>query len=226
MDLVVVSPLNRAESSVTRYELPPEGITNLGYIVRRMHKTSTLGKMSETLQGGEFVHALYTIALYAAAAASSFGKLYYEPGADEEGGTITENDPETGAVVSATLIKREDDLNYYSHMVQMPDGDRFSGNESSRPSKMSMRGWVFPASVSYQFMSADEAYYAECEGELTREVVPRVIGPWHSRAHGTLTISDNQGNSGHITLNEKAQATVTITCPCSRTVLHRQVSLI
>mgnify|MGYP000668019971 CR=1 FL=1 len=32
-----------------RYELPPEGITLLGYVVRRMHKTEWLVKASEML---------------------------------------------------------------------------------------------------------------------------------------------------------------------------------
>ena len=33
----------------TRYELPPEGISLLGYIVRRMHKTEWLAKVPEAL---------------------------------------------------------------------------------------------------------------------------------------------------------------------------------
>jgi len=41
-----------AATSNTRYELPPGGITLLGYVVRRMHKTALLLPASEMLKAG------------------------------------------------------------------------------------------------------------------------------------------------------------------------------
>jgi len=41
-----------------RYELPPAGITLLGYIVRRMHKTEWLVKASAALAEGKTQQAL------------------------------------------------------------------------------------------------------------------------------------------------------------------------
>ena len=225
MDLVVLSPLQVVESPVTRYELPPEGISRLGYIVRRMHKTASLTNMTQFLQLGDFANALYHIAVYAASAAASFGKVYYEPSLDEVGTTITEDDPQTGALVSATLVKNEEQ-EFYRHMVQLPEGDMFSGCEKSERGKMSFRGWIHPAKAQYQFTSADEGYHAKLEGEITREIVPRLAGPWHGRAHGFLQMKDNKGNVGRVTLNSAAQAIVTISSGCGRTVLHHEVTLV
>ena len=224
MEMVVVSPLQVVENPVTRYELPPEGISKLGYMVRRMHKTATLVNLSQILNLEEFASALYQIAVYTAGAAASFGKFYYEPAVDEVGTTITEKDPQTGAIVSATLVKSEE-KQYYRHMVQLPEGDLFSGCEQSGNAKMSFRGWVHPAKTRFQFISADEDYHAQFEGEITREIVPRVVGPWLGRAHGLLKMEDNKGNVGSVTLNSQAKAIVTISCADGRTVLHREVDL-
>jgi len=89
-----------AEISVvsdTRYELPPEGITLLGYVVRRMHKTALLEPMSQMLKEGHTLEALAQVALYATGASTSFGPAYYQPTFNREGDVITEPDPATGS---------------------------------------------------------------------------------------------------------------------------------
>ena len=225
MEMVVVSPLKVVENPVTRYELPPEGISRLGYVVRRMHKTAALANLSQILKLEEFADALYQIAVYTAAATASFGKFYYEPAVDDVGTTITEQDPQTGALVSATLVKNED-LQYYRHMVQLPEGDIFSGCEKSGAAKMSFRGWIHPAKTRFQFTSVDEGYHASFEGDITREIVPRLVGPWLGRAHGSLKMEDNKGNVGEVTLSSQAKAIVTISSACGQTVIHREVDLV
>ena len=63
----------------TRYELPPEGITLLGYIVRRMHKTEWLAKVPQVLAEEKTAKALEYAAIYAATSSTSFGRAYYQP---------------------------------------------------------------------------------------------------------------------------------------------------
>ena len=64
---------------ITRYELPPEGNTLLGYIVRRMHKTHYLAEIPALLAKSKTALALIKIGLYTAASSTSFGRAYYQP---------------------------------------------------------------------------------------------------------------------------------------------------
>ena len=57
----------------TRYELPPEGITLLGYVVRRMHKTAWLTPIKDLLTQGKTTEILAQAAMYAVVASASFG---------------------------------------------------------------------------------------------------------------------------------------------------------
>ena len=225
MDMLVISPIDVVENPATRYELPQEGISNLGYIVRRMHKTSSLNRVSELINVENFAQTLYQIALYVTSASSSFGKLYYQPDENQVGETVTEKDPATGAIISATFTQSEE-MRQYQYMVQMPNGDIISGADNESESNISFRGWSFPSTSKYQFTSADESYHAEFEGEIMREVVPRVSGPWHGRAHGQMTMTDNHGNSGSVTLNTSAEMVVTIHCSCGNQVLHKETKIV
>jgi len=47
----------------TRYELPPEGITLLGYVVRRMHKTALLADIPTLLAENKTGEALARVEL-------------------------------------------------------------------------------------------------------------------------------------------------------------------
>ena len=85
----------------TRYELPPEGITLLGYIVRRMHKTEWLVKASALLAEGQTAQALEHAAIYATSSSTSYGRAHYQPQFNRTGEVISEADPITGAIITA-----------------------------------------------------------------------------------------------------------------------------
>lgn len=87
----------------TRYELPSEGISLLGYVVRRVHKTALLLPAVELLRQGQTGSALAQIGLYTAVASASFGPAYYQPQMTMSGERLTEVDPQTGIAVSAVL---------------------------------------------------------------------------------------------------------------------------
>ena len=61
-----------------QYEMPREGITIGGYVARRLHKTSLLKPVPDFLKD-DSARALAQIALYAAAASTSFGPAVYQP---------------------------------------------------------------------------------------------------------------------------------------------------
>ena len=60
----------------TRYELPPGGITLLGYIVRRMHKTEWLVPIPSLRAAGSTEEALACLAMYTVKSSTSFGQAY------------------------------------------------------------------------------------------------------------------------------------------------------
>ncbi len=197
------------ESSFIRYEFPPEGITTLGHVVRRMHKTSMLTEVEELLESNQVLDALGRLSTYAMAAAVSFGQLFYEPGQDHSGSSITERDPETGAVVNATLMKASPD-DHYSYVVQMPDGSRFQGSECAAEQNYAMTGWVLPADVHYEYVSADETWMVTLKGRVFREIVPRLMGPWQMRATANLKMNDSTDLNGTAFLSRDAKVTLNI----------------
>ena len=207
--LILDSP-SLVESNFIRYEFPPEGITTLGHVVRRMHKTSMLAEVEELLSANNYVEAMSKLTTYALAAASSFGQLFYEPGQDRIGSSITEEDPETGAIVNATLIKGSPE-EHYSYVVQLPDGGRFQGSEWSNEQNYSMTGWMLPAEVNYEYVSSDETWMAKLSGQIFREIVPRLVGPWQIRATGSLSMSDSTDVSGDALLSRDAKVTLNVT---------------
>lgn len=206
--LIFDSP-SLVESSFIRYEFPPEGITSLGHVVRRMHKTVMLAEVEALLACHRYIEAMSKLSTYALAAAVSFGQLFYEPGKDRIGSSISEQDPDTGALVNATLIK-QCPHEHYSYVVQMPDGSRFQGSECLKEQNYSMAGCTLPANVRYEFVSADESWMAKLSGQVYREIVPRLVGPWQIRATANLTMSDSTDIQGNAELNRDAKVLLNV----------------
>ena len=196
-------------TDTTRYELPPSGITLLGYVVRRMHKTELLREASQRLALGQTEKALAQIALYAAASSTSFGPAYYQPQFNCSGDTVSERDPETNANVTARL---EATSPHYliSYTAEIPNGDTFSGRESITGTTVGLRGLGMPAPSKFTFTSGD--YRAELTGLITSELALSLFGNTRIRAYGSLDFSDSAGNRGtlkiersgdvHLKLNE------------------------
>ena len=190
-----------------RYELPPEGISLLGYIVRRMHKTEWLAKVPASLAEGKTEQALEYAAVYAAASSTSFGRAYYQPQFNGTGESIREADPVTGAMVTARLDSRSPHYNI-SYEAVMPNGDTFKGSETITGTTIGLRGLGMPAPSKFIFESGD--YTAEFEGVITSELALSLIGNTRIRAYGFMNIRDNQGNRGRLELSRAGDIKIRI----------------
>ncbi|NWG05874.1 MAG: hypothetical protein HXY35_04200 [Chloroflexi bacterium] len=190
-----------------RYELPPEGITLLGYIVRRMHKTEWLVKASAALAEGKTEQALEYAAVYAATSSTSFGRAYYQPRFNRVGDQVSEADPTTGATVTAKL---ENDSPHYhiTYEAILPDSGAFRGSERITGTTVGWRGLGMPAPSKFTFTSGN--YTAEFEGVLTSELALSLFGNARIRAYGFLNIRDNRGNSGRLELNRAGDISIRI----------------
>jgi hypothetical protein len=182
----------------TRYELPTTGITLLGYVVRRMHKTQLLISISELVAAGKTDEALAQVATYAVRSSTSFGRAFYQPQFDPVGTEVTEADPQTGAVVKAKLEANSPTYRI-SYSAIMPNGDVFSGREEITGTTIGLRGLGMPAPSRFNFTSG--SYSAELTGVLTSELALSLIGRTRIRAYGFLNFSDNAGNAGKLTLD-------------------------
>jgi hypothetical protein len=184
--------------NITRYELPPKGITLLGYVVRRMHKTQWLTPVPELISTGKADEALSQIAMYAVTSSTSFGLAYYQPQFNSVGAEISEADPITGAIVTAKL---ESTSPHYliTYSAAMPNGDIFSGSEQITGTTVGLRGLGMPAPSKFNFKSGD--YNVELTGVLTSELALSLIGKTRIRAYGFLNFSDNVNNTGKITVD-------------------------
>jgi hypothetical protein len=194
------------QADVMRYELPPEGISLLGYVVRRMHKTELLTKVPGLLQSEKVEAALECVARYAATSSTSFGRAYYQPRFNRVGETVEEADPQTGAQVRATL---ESDSPHYhiTYTVNMPDGGLFAGEERITGTTVGLRGLGMPAPSKFNFKSGD--YEVQLTGVLTSELVLSLIGRTKIRAYGSLSFTDNKGNSGNLTIDRNKNMKLT-----------------
>ena len=190
-----------------RYELPPEGITLLGYIVRRMHKTDWLAKVPCALAEGASTKALQYAAVYAATSSTSFGRAYYQPQFNRAGEVISEADPITGATVTARLDSTSPHYNI-SYEAVMPNDDTFKGAEIITGTTVGLRGLGMPAPSKFTFTSGD--YTAEFNGILTSELALSLFGNTRIRAYGFLNIKDNQGNTGRLELNRAGDISIKI----------------
>lgn len=191
----------------TRYELPPAGITLLGYIVRRMHKTEWLLIVRSLLVKNKPAEALEYAAVYAATASTSYGRAYYQPEFNRQGDVISEADPVTGAMVTAKLEATSPHYNI-SYEVTLPGGAIFKGSEIITGTTVSFRGLGMPAPSKFTFTSGD--YMAEFEGILTSELALSLLGNTRIRAHGSMSFKDNKGNTGRLELNRAGDITINI----------------
>jgi hypothetical protein len=184
--------------NTTRYELPPKGTTLLGYVVRRMHKTTWLMPVPALLTDGKSGEALAQVAMYAVTSSTSFGLAYYQPQFNSVGEEVSEADPLTGATVTAKL---ESTSPHYliTYSAAMPDGDIFSGSEQITGTTVGLRGLGMPAPSKFNFKSGD--YCVDLTGILTSELALSLIGKTRIRAYGFLNFNDNASNTGKLTVD-------------------------
>ncbi len=190
-----------------RYELPPEGITLLGYIVRRMHKTEWLVKSATALAEKQTTKALEYAAVYAATSSTSFGRAYYQPKFNSAGDVVTEADPVTGATVTARLDSNSPQYNI-SYRAVMPNNDAFKGSETITGTTVGLRGLGMPAPSKFTFTSGE--YTAEFAGIITSELALSLLRNTRIRAYGFLNIKDNQGNSGRLELTRSGDISIKV----------------
>lgn len=188
------------------YETPPGGISLTRYITRRMHKTRLLKKI-ETLHAPE---KLAQFAIYAAAAATSWGPAMYQPRFDRPGTIIEESDPDTGAIIRVEQCERNPHYQF-NYTVEMPDGAKITGQESILGTTVGLRGLGMPAPSFYEYLSADEQYHATARGVINSELVPGFLfTSTKVRGYGDLDIADNQGYSGTLRLTRSAEMIIQI----------------
>lgn len=184
--------------AITRYELPPAGITLLGYVVRRMHKTNWLTAVPVLLAENRSSDVLARVAMYAVTSSTSFGRAYYQPQFNAVGAEISEPDPVTGAVVTAKLVSTSPHY-LITYSAAMSNGDIFSGSEEITGTTVSLRGLGMPAPSKFNFKSGK--YTAELSGLLTSELALSFIGRTRIRAYGFLNFFDNANNKGKLSVD-------------------------
>ena len=182
----------------TRYELPTTGITLLGYVVRRMHKTQWLTSVPALIAAGKTDEALAQVAMYAVTSSTSFGRAHYQPQFNSVGAEVSEADPITSTQVWAKL-ESSSPTYLISYTATMPNGDIFSGREEITGTTVGLRGLGMPAPSKFNFKSGN--YSAELTGILTSELALSLIGRTRIRAYGFLNFIDSAGNTGKLTLD-------------------------
>ncbi len=182
----------------TRYELPAGGISTLGYVVRRMHKTAWLEGVPRHVQDGDAALALARVGVYALVALTSFGPVRHRARSNRPGDVEGGIDPVTGAVVSARAIARNPRTVIRSS-VAMPDGATATGSEEARGWTVSFKGIGTPAAVRFSYRSRD--YEATLEGVMTREMTISIFGCLRVRGFGALSASDSTGSRGAVSID-------------------------
>jgi hypothetical protein len=193
--------------NVTRYELPPAGITLLGYVVRRMHKTQWLMSVPALIATGKTDEALAQIAMYAVTSSTSFGRAYYQPQFNSVGAEVFETDPLTGAIVKAKL-EASSPTYLISYSATLPNGDIFSGREEITGTTVGLRGLGMPAPSKFNFKSG--GYTTDLTGILTSELALSLIGRTRIRAYGFLNFNDNANNTGKLTVDRNNKIDIEI----------------
>jgi hypothetical protein len=191
----------------TRYELPPEGISLLGYVVRRMHKTEWLANVPAALAAGQSARALEYTAVYAAASSTSFGRAYYQPSFNRAGDVISETDPATGAVVTARLESVSPHY-HITYEALLPNRDLFRGSETITGTTVGLRGLGMPAPSKFTFTSG--SYSAELTGVITSELVLSLVGRTRIRGYGFLNLQDSASNTGRLDLSRSGDIAIRI----------------
>ena len=192
---------------VTRYELPPAGITLLGYVVRRMHKTQWLTSVPALIAENKSSNALAQVAMYAVTSSTSFGRAYYQPRFNAVGEEVTEADPHTGAIVTAKL-EASSPAYQISYSAAMPNGDIFSGREEIAGTTVGLRGLGMPAPSKFNFKSG--RYTADQTGIITSELALSLVGRTRIRAYGFLNLNDNANNTGKLTIDRNQKINLEI----------------
>jgi hypothetical protein len=199
-----------------QYETPREGITIGGYVARRLHKTALLKPVPDFLKD-DSARALAQIALYAAAASTSFGPAMYQPDSDPVGRVIETRDPETGAHITVTC---EGDLRFSSH-VEMDGVGVLLGEETITGTTVGLRGLGMPAPTTFTFTAAQGDYRADIIGILTSELAPG-FGSWKIRGLGALDVSDNAGNRGRLSLDRSGLVVISISTHEGRNIVLKE----
>jgi hypothetical protein len=194
-------------NEITRYELPHAGITLLGYVVRRMHKTQWLASVPALIAENKSSEALAQVAMYAVTSSTSFGRVYYQPRFNAVGAEVTEADSQTGAIVTAKL-EASSPAYQISYSAAMPNGGLFSGREEIAGTTVGLRGLGMPAPSKFNFKSGN--YSADLSGILTSELVLSLIGRNHIRAYGFLNFNDNVNNTGKLTIDRNQKINLEI----------------
>jgi hypothetical protein len=196
-----------SQAGSTRYELPPEGITLLGYVVRRMHKTEWLQHVPDLVASGSTDEALACVAMYAVKSSTSFGPAYYQPRFNKTGEEVSEPDPATGAQVRAKL-ESSSPAYKISYSAALADGTLFTGSEEIQGTTIGLRGLGMPAPSRFHFQSG--SYTADLTGTLTSELVLSLLGRTRIRAYGFLNFHDSAGNAGKMKLDRSGNVELTI----------------
>ena len=209
--------------TVTRYELPRQRITLLGYVVRRMHKTRLLQPLPELLRQNHTAEALLQLLLYAGGASASFGPAYYQPYFNAVGETVAEADPATGAQIAATLVS---DSPHYriTYMVNYPSVGQLEGAEEILGTTVGLRGLGMPAPTRLNFSAPEWEYTAQLTGTITSELALGLFSRTRIRAYGQMLARDSHGNGGTLKLDRSGLCAVTVTAADGRT-LKQQTNL-
>ena len=199
-------------STPADYELPDGGISLLGYIVRRMHKTAFLRDVPQLVQAGKTGDALARLGRYVMMAASSFGEARYQPSFNPAGARVREADPATGAVVEASLESTSPRIRIAVAVTPL-EGGTFVGSETILGTTVGLHGLGMPAPSVYEYTLPAFGYHARLSGTITSELIPRLLRSTHVRGHGRLEMNDNAGNTGQVDLNRSGRLYLVVTRP-------------
>lgn len=189
----------------TRYELPRARISLLGYLCRRAHKTRVLVAAAERVRVGDTASALREVGRFAAAAAVSFGRAYYQPTPSAVGDVHREPDPATGIMVTAELIARQPVIR--SRITVEGPGWSMVLDEQITGTTFGLGTLAMPAPSSFTFSAGE--YRATAAGTVVTELIP-LPGATRVRGHGELSLSDSADNRGAVTLSRKGVLTVDV----------------
>lgn len=191
----------------THYELPAEGISLLGYVVRRMHKTLWLMPVRTMAASGQSQEALAHVAVYAMLSSTSYGRAGYQPVFNRAGDVESESDPATGASVTARVVALRPRI-AIDYDVVLPGGETFSGSEEILGTTFGLRGLGMPAPSRFTFTAP--GYTATLDGIITSELTFAIFGGTRIRGHGSLAMSDSAGNRGEITIDRDQKIGLTV----------------
>lgn len=194
------------------YELPDGGISLLGYIVRRMHKTALLQDVPHLVEAGQTSDALARLGRYAMMAASSFGEARYQPSFDPAGARVREADPATGTAVEASLESTSPHIRIAVAVTPL-EGGTFVGSETVLGTTVGLHGLGMPAPSVYEYSLPAFGYNARLSGTITSELAPRLLRSTRVRGHGWLEMSDSAGNTGRVDLDRSGRLYLVVTRP-------------